>query len=879
MYGATNVVNYAGLKYGTRRLRCYRSGSRRVLTAKMSIPSKEDMKTFHPVSRLCFAGSILFALLTFAPQLFATEPGQTQHLSSADAVPEGLSKTEWSNIRAAYEAKRHEAVAVEDGYQARNPGQQWLTKFDGHGFLTQPDQGGWQWGLELSGYGFTGREQRLNGEPEIKAEGQRVTYKWKQGISEWYVNDERGLEHGYTIEQRPAGSEGAESLEFELKVRGNLRPEIADEGVTVRFMDGATNVVNYAGLKVRDAAGKNLRARFVVTGNDLRLEVDERGAHYPITIDPIAQQAYLKASNTDTDISDYFGSSVAVSGNTVVVGAIGESSNATGVNGDQTDNSARYAGAVYVFVRSGSSWSQQAYLKASNTDESDYFGGSVAVSGNIVVVGAIGESSNAVGVNGDGSDNSVQNSGAAYVFVRNGSSWSQQAYLKASNTDRFDQFGNSVAVSANTVVVGVAGDSSAHSYGAAYVFVRSGSSWSQQAYLTASNSDYGDQFGHSVAISGDTMVMGAVGEDSNATGVNGNGSDNSASNSGAAYVFVRNGSSWSQQAYLKASNTDANDQFGNSVAISGDTVVVGANAESSNATGINGNEANNSVSNSGAAYVFVRSGSSWSQQAYLKASSTDAFDQFGNSVAISGDTVLVGAPGESSNATGINGNASDNSVADSGAAYVFVRNGSSWSQQAYLKASSIDIFDGFGVSVAISGDTVVVGVNGEDSNATGVNGNASDNSASNSGAAYIFAFPSSTLGNISTRGLVGTGDNVLIGGTIVSGDRPIRALFRARGPSLAAFQITNSLQNPQLDIHDGNGTLIAHNDNWQEEPDGTANATRAAQITSTGLAPSDPRESAILLTLQPGNYTAIVSGVSGTTGLGLVEAYGLGAAP
>jgi hypothetical protein len=169
-------------------------------------------------------------------------------------------------------------------------------------------------------------------------------------------------------------------------------------------------------------------------------------------------------------------------------------------------------------------------------------------------------------------------------------------------------------------------------------------------------------------------VVGADGENSNATGVNGDQADNTAGNSGAAYVFIRSGTTWSQQAYLKASNTGAGDLFGNAVGVSGDTVVVGAWQEDSNATGVDGNQANESEFAAGAAYVFVRAGggTNWTQQAYLKASNTGAGDAFGRSVAVSGDTVLVGADGESSSATGVNGNQDDNSAADSGAAYVFV---------------------------------------------------------------------------------------------------------------------------------------------------------------------------------------------------------------
>ncbi|RYD31795.1 MAG: hypothetical protein EOP86_17130, partial [Verrucomicrobiaceae bacterium] len=275
--------------------------------------------------------------------------------------------------------------------------------------------------------------------------------------------------------------------------------------------------------------------------------------------------------------------------------------------------------------------------------------------------------------------------------------------------------------------------------GAAYVFVRSGATWSQQAYLKASNTGAEDSFG-SVAVSGDTVVVGAKREDSKATGVNGDQTDNSARDSGAAYVFARSGATWSQQAYLKASNTGVEDYFG-SVAVSGDTVVVGAFYEGSSATGVNGNQDDNSASISGAAYVFVRSGATWSQQAYLKASNTGFEDNFGVSVGVSGDTVVVGAYWEYSGATGVNGDQADNSAPMSGAAYIFVRSGATWSQQAYLKASNTEMSDQFGYPVAVSGDTVVVGAVNEASNATGVNGDQADNSARWSGAAYVFTVP------------------------------------------------------------------------------------------------------------------------------------------
>jgi len=268
--------------------------------------------------------------------------------------------------------------------------------------------------------------------------------------------------------------------------------------------------------------------------------------------------------------------------------------------------------------------------------------------------------------------------------------------------------------------------------------VRNGTTWSQQAYLKASNTETFDYFGYALAVSGDTVVVGAPLEDSQATGMNGDLTDNSAPNSGAVYVFVRNGTDWTQQAYLKASNTGASDYFGASVALSNDTLVVAAHQEDSGATGVNGNQSNDTAADSGAAYVFVRNGTNWSQQAYLKASNTGANDYFGISVALWGETLLVGAHLEASNATGVNGNQTSNSASESGAAYLFVRNGTNWTQQAYVKASNTGGGDNFGVSVGVSAGTMAIGAWYEDSNATGVDGNQNDNSATDSGAAYVF---------------------------------------------------------------------------------------------------------------------------------------------
>jgi len=382
------------------------------------------------------------------------------------------------------------------------------------------------------------------------------------------------------------------------------------------------------------------------------------------------------------------------------------------------------------------------YLKSASPESLDFFGNAVAVAGDTVVVGVYGEDS-------DGSspaDNSANGSGAAYVFVRSSAAqraagaptWTQQAYLKASNAQAGDEFGWAVAIAGDTLVVGATGeasngsspaDNSAISAGAAYVFERTGSSWSEQAYLKAANAEAGDLFGWSVAIVGDTVVVGAIYESSSG----GSPADNSAAAAGAAYVFVRSDTTWTQQAYLKAANAESGDVFGDALALAADTSVVGARYEDSNGS----SPADNSANGSGAAYVFVRSSAAqrapgapvWSQQGYLKAANADSSDIFGDAVAIAGATVVVGAPFEDANGSG----PADNSAEYAGAAYVFVRTGSAWIQQAYLKPSNTESNDTFGASVAIDSATLLVGAPGEDSNGS----SPADNSAAAAGATYV----------------------------------------------------------------------------------------------------------------------------------------------
>ncbi len=472
--------------------------------------------------------------------------------------------------------------------------------------------------------------------------------------------------------------------------------DMGDEfGRTVALnRDGNTLVVG-APLEDSTATGIN--------GDQLDNSSRDSGAVYVFVRNSAGswrQQAYIKASNTEAD--DRFGAALTISndGNTIVVGAPLEDSTATGINGDELDNSRSDSGAAYVFVRSSTgTWSQQAYIKTSNPNANDQFGGAVVISGdsNSLIVGVAFEDSAATGIDGDQTNNAAGNSGAAYVFVRSSTgTWSQQAYIKASNSGARDQFGFAVSMSddGNTTVVGarfeasfatgidgIENNNGINLSGAAYVFVRSStdSTWSQQAYIKASNTGMIDEFGTDVTMSsnGNTIVIGAPFERSIATGINGDQLDDEALFAGAAYVFVRSSAgSWSQQAYLKASNTDADDQFGMALSVSddGNTLAVGALFEDSAATGINGDETANSAAGAGAVYVFVRSSTgTWSQRSYIKASNTDADDQFGDVLSISGDgkTLAIGSNAEDGGATGINGDQTDNSLNSAGAVYLY----------------------------------------------------------------------------------------------------------------------------------------------------------------------------------------------------------------
>ena len=391
---------------------------------------------------------------------------------------------------------------------------------------------------------------------------------------------------------------------------------------------------------------------------------------YTLTIYAISQMAYaqiteFKVMASDGAADDLFGTSVSISGDYAIVGAYHD------------NDSGQWSGSAYVFKRTGTSWTEEAKLTASDGAASDKFGTSVSISGDYALVGA---------TLGDGN---VGGSGSAYVFKRTGTSWIEEAILTASDGASNDDFGMSLSITSEYAIVGAWGDDDDGDYsGSAYVFKRTDTNWAQETKLTASDGTADDRFGRSVSIYGDYAIVGAYMDDDNGNG------------SGSAYVFKRTDTNWTQEAKLIASDGAAYDEFGRSVSISGDYFVVGASGDDFD---------------KGSAYVFKYTGTSWTEEAKLIASDRATDDMFGQSVSIFSDYAIMGAWGD------------DDNEGWSGSAYVFKRTGISWTEEVKLTASDGAYFDQFGSSVSISGDYTIAGSMGDDDN------------GSSSGSAYVYS--------------------------------------------------------------------------------------------------------------------------------------------
>jgi len=353
------------------------------------------------------------------------------------------------------------------------------------------------------------------------------------------------------------------------------------------------------------------------------------------------QQQKLVASDRDAEAE--FGFSVAISGNFATVGSVLEDKNATG--SDTLIN----AGAAYVFEQVAGTWIEKQKLVASDRAENDRFGFSVAIDGDYIIIGARLEDEDASG------NATLNNAGSAYIFKQTNGLWLQQQKIVSSDRANLDFFGSCVAINANFAIVGAPiededsiGANTLNASGSVYIFKQSNGVWSQTQKIVANDREAAANFGSSIAVANNYLVVGAVSEDKNVNG------STLISNAGAAYIFQEIGGSWVQQQKIIASDREAEDFFGNSVAINGSYIIVGSRFEDDNVSGAD------SISNAGAAYIYKLTNGVWSQQQKIVASDRAEEDQFGFSVAINNDFAIVGAFGQDVGAQ-----------FDVGAAYIF----------------------------------------------------------------------------------------------------------------------------------------------------------------------------------------------------------------
>ena len=625
----------------------------------------------------------LFGLLS-GISLFAS--ASSQHGMSVSSLPRGEQSQIWAAV--GRDISAYHIKATRSGFEASNSNQKLTSYFTRRGVEVQT--GNTPWRMTLRGYGY-GAALKTVGFVAPTANANRVEYR-RGPMTEWYVNGPAGLEQGFTLAEPPGRPRG-EMLTITLAVSGRLQAAVDRDHTGVTLADTAHRErLRYSGLTAFDAAGKELKASLRLRGEQLLLEVNDAGARYPILVDPWVQQGKLTSS--DGAAGDQFASSVAIDGNTVVVGT---SSATVGTDFAQ--------GAAYVFVMPTSGWAnmtQTAKLTASDGMSNDQFGSSVAVSGNVVVVGSpYAAISN---TNCSTTSNVCFNQGAAYVYVEPASGWgdmTETAKLTASDGLAGDELGYSVAIDGNAVVAGApnAGICSdcptgphTSAQGAGYVFVQPENGWAnmtQTAKLTVSKGTGDDGFGQSVAIAGTAAVVGAPYAGIGATYAE-----------GAAYVYVEPQNGWSnmtETAELTNGSGEARDQFGCSVSIDGSTNTI--------AVGALGVEIG-TVYQQGAAYVYVMPTNGWTTTstatAELTASDGATHDQFGTSVSINGGVLVVGAPNA---AIGLN--------AGQGAGYVYVEPSGGWvttsTFTAKETASDGAAGDNLGGSIAISDNTLVVG--------------------------------------------------------------------------------------------------------------------------------------------------------------------------
>ena len=576
--------------------------------------------------------------------------------------------------------------------------------------ISSDDEIEWTWNIGFEEYGRGISFNTVPG-PSITATGSRVEYQYPEGITEWYVNGPLGLQQGFTFESKPSPSDEG-PLVVGLTVSGDVTVEVNKYGTSaVLSNQESLSSLRYGGLYAYDANGAELGARLQATANGLSIMVDDEGAEYPITIDPFLEKAHVIGYADDPRRE--FGISVSVSGDTVAVGA----PYASGRDSH---------GAVYLFSASEDETptvDDRIVLSSPRSVEGDGFGYSVSISGETIVVGAPWER--------DEELHEWLRFGAAYVFTKPSGGWvstSDAARLTSPNALSEYSFGTSVAISVDTIVVGR--DSGYSTSGSAYVFTKPSGGWadlSEAAKLTASDgSDY-DMFGQSVAINGDTVIVGAFLANLEAD----------EEDFGAAYVYTKPSNGWAdatETVKLVAPDGVEGREFGRSLSLDGDTLVVGAPFSgyySPFPIYRQAREAEDKTPYLGAVYVYSMANADWADSpSPVKITSPDGFPwtRFGWSVSVDGDAIAVGEP-------------RNRSVSEpdgypditSGSAYVFVKPTEGWSSGSEYRELPMPDgmrYDHYGSSVFVSGDMVVVGAL-EDDNENG----------RSAGSAFLFEMP------------------------------------------------------------------------------------------------------------------------------------------
>lgn len=439
------------------------------------------------------------------------------------------------------------------------------------------------------------------------------------GVTERWIDGALGLEHIVEIANRVSG---AGPLRVVVDVAGADVIATASRTELVLRPTGSSEALRYSGLDVRDARGRRLDAWLEARAGGLDFVVQDAAAAYPIVIDPYVSRAIQSLSAS--------GWAVDVSGTTAVVGSTYD--DLPGVS---------HAGTAIVYVPSGSgTYVEQAVLSAADPTPNSFFGIAVAISANTIAVGCT-----------HGWDNSGNpDVGSVYVFVRSGTTWTQQAKLFETTGGPLKSYGYSLSLSGDTLAVGARWDDhdGLTNAGAVYVYTRTGTTWTLEQELTASDADNYDTFGFSVSLSGESLAVGSYLKDRAPN-----------PDAGGVYVYTRAAGTWTEQAALEGAGATLSEQVGYAVALEGDLLVAGA-------PGLDGA----GVTDRGGARVFTRAGTAWTEVATLFAADSLAGDQLGDSLALESGTLVMGAS-----------QADIGALVDAGAFYVFTGSGATWTER------------------------------------------------------------------------------------------------------------------------------------------------------------------------------------------------------